>query len=91
MENPDKDLPIGRKLFEEIDKPVDSKIVLENKEEGITERESTWTADIKGYDNNSFPSWKAIGSGRSFIHDNNNGIIISHWQGQFKTEGKQEE
>jgi hypothetical protein len=31
-----------------------------------------------------------VGSGRSFIHDNN-GIIISHWQGEFRTEGKEEE
>ena len=54
----DGQVPIGRKLFEEIDKPVDSKIVLENKEEHITERESSWTGDIKGY--NPFPSgWRA--------------------------------
>jgi hypothetical protein len=69
------EVPVGRKLFEETDKPTESKIVFENKEEGITERESTWTGDIKGY--NSFPSRRAVGSGRSFIH--NNGITISHW------------
>ena len=84
----DGDVPIGRKLFEEIDKPIDSKIILENKEEGVTERESSWTGDIKGY--NLFPSGKAVGSGHSYIHDNN-GIIISHWQGEFRTEGKEEE
>jgi hypothetical protein len=84
----DGEVPIGRKLFEEIDKPIDSKIVLENKEEGITERESSWTGEIKGY--NSFPSGRAVGSGRSFIH-NNKGIIISHWQGEFKTEGKEQQ
>ena len=84
----DGEIPIGRKLFEEIDKSIDSKVVLENKKEGITERESSWTGDIKGY--NSFPSGKAVGSGRSYIHDNN-GIIISHWQGEFRTEGKGEE
>jgi hypothetical protein len=84
----DEEVPIGRKLFEETDKPTESKVVLENKEEGITERESSWTGDIKGY--NSFPSGRAVGSGRSFIH-NNNGIVISHWQGEFKTEGKEEE
>lgn len=84
----DEEVPIGRKLFEEIDKPTGSKIVLENKEEGITERESTWTGEIKGY--NSFPPGRAVGSGRSFIH-NNNGIIISHWQGEFKTEDNEEE
>ena len=43
----DGEVPIGRKLFEEIDKPIDSKIIRENKEEGITERESSWTGDIK--------------------------------------------
>ena len=80
-------LPLRRKLFEEIDKPIDSKIIQENKEEGITERESSWTGDIKGY--NLFPSGKAVGSGHSFIHDNN-GIIISHWQGEFRTEGNEE-
>ena len=31
-----------------------------------------------------------MGSGHSFIHDNN-GIIISHWQGDFRAEGKEEE
>jgi hypothetical protein len=84
----DKEVPIGRKLFEEIDKPTEIKIVLENKDEGITETESTWTGDIKGY--NSFPSGRAVGSGRSFVH-NNNGIVISHWQGEFRTESKEEE
>jgi hypothetical protein len=84
----DEEVPIGRKLFEEIDKPTQSKIVLENKEEGITERQSTWTGDIKGY--NSFLSGRAVGSGHSFIY-NNKGIVISHWQGEFKTDGKGEE
>jgi hypothetical protein len=79
-------LSIGRKLFEEIDKPSESKIVFENKKEEVIERESTWTADIKGY--NSFPSGTASGSGRSFIH--NNGITISHWQGVLDTENQQE-
>ena len=37
-----------------------------------------------------FPSARAMGSGHSFICDNN-GIIISHWQGEFNTEGKEEE
>ena len=31
-------LSIGRKLFEEIDKPTESKIVFENKKEGVIER-----------------------------------------------------
>jgi hypothetical protein len=75
-------LSIGRKLFEEIDKPTESKIVFENKKEGVVERESTWTGDIKGY--NSFPSGIASGSGRSFIHNR------SHWQGVLKTGDQQE-
>jgi hypothetical protein len=79
-------LSIGRKLFEEIDKPTESKIVFENKKEGVIERESTWTGDIKGCD--SFPSGRASGSGRSFIH--NNGITISHWQGVLNTEDHHE-
>ena len=75
-------LSIGRKLFEEIDKPTGSKIVFENKKKGVIERESTWTGDIKGCD--SFPSGITSGSGRSFVH--NNGITISHWQGVLNTE-----
>jgi hypothetical protein len=84
----DVEIPIGRKLFEEIDKPIDSKIISENRDEGILEIESTWSGDIKGY--KPFPSGRAVGSGHSYIHDNN-GIIISHWQGEFRTEGKEEE
>jgi hypothetical protein len=79
-------ISIGRILFEEIDKPTESKIVFENKKEGVIERESSWTGEIKGYD--SFPSGKASGSGRSFIH--NNGISISHWEGVLNTEDRQE-
>jgi hypothetical protein len=79
-------ISIGRILFEEIDKPTESKIVFENKKEGVVERESSWTGEIKGYD--SFPSGKASGSGRSFIH--NNGISISHWEGVLNTEDRQE-
>ncbi len=75
-------LSIGRKLFEEIDRPTGSKIVFENNEEGVVERESTWTGDIKGYD--SFP----VPSGRSFIH--NNGITISDWEGALNTEDEQQ-
>jgi hypothetical protein len=52
-------ISIGRKLFEEIDKPTESKIVFKNKKEGVIERESSWTGEIKGYD--SFPSGKASG------------------------------
>jgi hypothetical protein len=79
-------ISIGRILFEEIDKPTESKIVFENKKEGVVERESSWTGEIKGYD--SFPSGKASGSGRSFIH--NNCISISHWEGVLNTEDRQE-
>ena len=78
-------ISIGRKLFEEIDKPIESKVVFENKKEGMIERESTWTGDIKGY--TPFPSGRAAGSGRSFIHDN--GITISHWEGIFSAEDEQ--
>ena len=76
------ELPVGRKLFEEVDKPTGSNIVFEDKDKGIVERESTWTGDIKGY--NSFPSGLATGSGRSYIH-NNGSITISHWEGIFDT------
>jgi hypothetical protein len=84
----DGQIPIGRKLFEEIDKPIESKLISENRDEGIIEIESSWNGDIKGY--NPFPSGKAVGSGYSYIHDNN-GIIISHWQGEFRMEGMEEE
>jgi hypothetical protein len=76
-------LPLGRKLFEEVDKPTGTKIVFEDKEKDLVERESTWTGDIKGY--NSFPSGRASGSGRSYIHSNSC-ITISHWEGVFDTE-----
>ena len=80
-------LPLGRKLFEEIDKPTGSKVVFEDKDKGIIERESTWNGDIKGY--NSFPSGIASGSGRSYIH-NNGSITISHWEGILDTENKEQ-
>jgi hypothetical protein len=82
----DVEVPMGRKLFEATDKPTESKIMSENKEEWVVERESTWTGEVKGY--NPFPSWRVAGSGRSFTHDN--GITISHWQGGFRTEKKQQ-
>jgi hypothetical protein len=53
----------------------------------VVERESTWTGDIKGY--NSFPSGIANGSGRSYIH-NNGSITISHWEGVFDIEDKEQ-
>ncbi len=50
---------IGRKLFEEIDKPIGYKIINENSY-GI-ESESSWNGIIKGY--NGFPDGKNVGSG----------------------------
>jgi hypothetical protein len=81
------EIHVGRKLFDETDRPMTSKIIFENKEEGIVERESTSTGEIKGYD--PFPSGRATGSGRSYIH--NNGITISHWQGELTTEDQEEQ
>jgi hypothetical protein len=80
-------LPLGRKLFEEVDKPTGTKIVFDDREKGLVERESTWTGDIKGY--NSFPSGTASGSGSSYTHSNS-GITISHWEGVFDTEDKEQ-
>jgi hypothetical protein len=82
------ELPLGRKLFEEVDRPTGTKIVFEDKEKGVVERESTWTGDIKGY--NSFPSGRARGSGSSYIHSDS-GVIISHWEGVFDTEDGKEQ
>jgi hypothetical protein len=82
------ELPLGRKLFEEVDRPTGTKIVFEDKEKGVIERESTWTGDIKGY--NSFPSGRASGSGNSYIHSNS-GVTISHWEGVFDTEDDKEQ
>ena len=68
---------IGRKLFEEIDKPIGYKIIDKNSF-GI-ENEASWTGIIKGY--NGFPDGKNIGSGNSF--QGSNGVIISNWEGVF--------
>jgi hypothetical protein len=57
-------------LFEEMDRPTESKIIFETRNRGVVERESTWTGEIKGYD--PFPSGRVVGS---YIH--NNGITIS--------------
>ena len=70
---------IGRKLFEEIDKPIGYKIIDKNSY-GI-ESESSWNGIIKGY--NGFPDGKTIGSGNSF--QGPNGVIISNWEGVFTT------
>ena len=78
-------ISIGRKLFEEVDMPLESKIVSEDPINKIVERESTWTAKIDGID--AFPSGKASGSGSSLIHSN--GISISSWQGIFTTHSRE--
>ena len=41
-------ISIGRKLFKEVDMPLESKIVSEDPINKIAERESTWTAEIDG-------------------------------------------
>lgn len=68
-------------MFEEIDKPISSKIISEDKVNGTVERESSWTGQITGF--NFFPSGMAQGKGNSLIFKN--GISISNWQGIFTT------
>jgi hypothetical protein len=70
---------IGKKLYEEKDYPLESKIISEDKDSGLIQRESRWRGEIKGF--NLFPDGSLRGSGISFIH--NNGVSISHWQGKF--------
>ena len=72
-------ISIDNKLFEEVDKPVDSKILSEDKEKGIVERESSWTGTITGF--NPFPSGSAKGQGISRIYKNR--VSISNWHGIF--------
>ena len=79
---------IGKKLYEEKDYPIESKIISEDKDNGLIQRESSWIGDIKGF--NLFPDGKLQGSGISYIHSN--GVSISHWQGTFipiNSEGKE--
>ena len=78
-------ISIGRKLFKEVDMPLENKIVSEDPINKIAERESTWTAEIDGI--NPFPSGKASGNGSSLIHSN--GISISSWQGKFTTHSRE--
>ncbi len=78
-------ISIGRKLFNEVDMPLESKIVSEDPVNKIAERESSWTGEINGID--PFPSGKALGSGSSVIHSN--GISISSWQGKFTTHNRE--
>ena len=70
---------IGKKLFDEIDKPIGYKKVYENSY-GL-EIEASWDGIIKGY--NGFPDGKNVGSGNPF--EGKNGIIISNWEGVFIT------
>lgn len=78
-------MAIGRKkLFEEIDKPTEMKILSEG-QEGI-EIEASWTGELKGF--NGFPDGKKVGSGNSI--KGKNGVTISHWQGVFTTNDGQE-
>jgi hypothetical protein len=53
----------------------------------VVERESTWTGEIKEY--NLLPLGRSSGSGSSYIHSNS-GIAISHWEGLFDTEDKEQ-
>jgi hypothetical protein len=75
-------ISIGRKLFQEVDIPTESKIISEDPIRKIVERESSWTAEINGI--NPFPSGKGSGNGNSLIHSN--GISISNWQGVMTTD-----
>ena len=70
---------IGRKLFDEIDKPIGYKKDYQNSY-GL-ESEASWNGIIKGY--NGFPDGKTVGSGNSF--EGKNRVIISNWEGVFTT------
>lgn len=75
---------IGKKLFDEIDKPIGYKIVYKNSY-GL-ESEASWNGIVKGY--NGFPDGKNVASGNSF--EGKNRVIISNWEGVFTTnEGEQ--
>lgn len=69
-----------------MDKPENSKIISEDKNSGIINRESSWTGKITGI--GAFPSGIIKGNGNSTIF--RNGISISNWQGVFTTEKDQE-
>ena len=74
----------GRKLFDEIDKPIGYKMIYENSY-GL-ESEASWNGIVKGY--NGFPDGKNVASGNSF--EGKNRVIISNWEGVFTTnEGEQ--
>ena len=77
---------IGKKIFEEIDFPTNSRIISENKDKSIIEIESSWKGKIKGI--GSFPNGTLDGHGHSVIFEN--GISISNWQGILTIENGQE-
>ncbi|HYF99390.1 MAG TPA: hypothetical protein VD815_04805 [Candidatus Saccharimonadales bacterium] len=79
-------ISLENKLFEEIDKPEESRIISEDKDKGILERESSWTGQITGF--SSFPSGIATGHGISKIFKNS--LSISNWLGVFTTDEGQE-
>ena len=79
-------ISLETKLFDEVDKPEDSKILSENNERGKVERESSWTGKITGI--NPFPSGTASGQGNSKIFKNE--LSISNWHGILTTEKGQE-
>jgi hypothetical protein len=73
-------------LFEEIDKPNESKIMSEDKIKGNVERQSSWIGQITGF--KSFTSGTAKGQGNSKIFEN--GVSISNWHGTFTSEKSHE-
>src|SRR3954465_8522101 len=77
--NNDMVISIGKKLYEEKDYPLESKIIYEDKDSGLIQRESRWRGEIKGF--NMLRDGSLQGSGTSFVHSN--GVSISHWQGTF--------
>jgi hypothetical protein len=81
-----KMISVENKLFEEVDKPEESKILSEDKEKGMVERESSWTGRITGI--GVFPSGMINGRGSSRMFQND--ISISNWHGIFTTSEGQE-
>ena len=81
QENKDQGIAIsiGKKLYTERDYPINTRVISEDKDNGIILQENSWRGDIKGF--NIFPDGNLQGSGISFVH--NNGVSISHWQGTF--------
>lgn len=61
------------------DYPSSTRVISEDKDNGIIQQESSWRGEIKGF--NSFPDGYLQGAGLSFVHSN--GVSISHWQGTF--------